>query len=82
MSAVDDWKEDVRGSDSIDEVIAKSARWIESLDNLVEHLTQQVVSLRAGELQWRMEGQDPTEGHPMFGCAGKMPDGMKPGDAE
>ena len=94
MSAVENWKQELGALlnyvipggpipvEQFHEVVQRSQRWIETLDNLVESMTMQIVSLREGEAQWRAEGQDETTGHPMFGCVGKMPDGMKPEDEE
>ena len=95
MSAVDDWEQELGDLlnyslmpnrpipvEQFHEVVQRSRRWIESLDQLIETMTMQIVSLRQGEAQWRGEGQDETRGHPMFGCVGKMPDGMKPEDEQ
>jgi hypothetical protein len=62
VNAVDSWKEDLGTLLNCDasnvpiaqfnEVLKKSERWIGSLDNLIESLTSQVLTLRSAEEQW------------------------------
>lgn len=90
MDAVEGWKEDLGNllacdaeSVSIEQfnaVLKKSERWIESLDNLVDSLTKQVMGLRVAEEQWMTKS--PQESGIIRGPVGTSKDLLESKDFE
>jgi len=79
MDAVEGWKEDLGDLlacdaenvpiEQFNEALRKSERWIGSLDNLVDSLTKQVMTLRLAESQWIPTR--PQQARAVFGCIGE-----------
>jgi hypothetical protein len=79
MDAVEGWKEDLGNLlacdaesvpiEQFNEALRKSERWISGLDNLVDSLTKQVMTLRLAEAQWIPTR--PQQARAVFGCIGE-----------